>query len=116
VDHVDGLMRPRDYLERLSRECKPRPYIVVEKILLGHELLREDWPVDGTTGYDFLAVTNNLFVDGANLPAMQEAYSRLTGLKWTLEDAAYDQKRWIIQHLFRGETFALGLHLGVLSE
>ena len=29
-------------------------YLVVEKILTPHERLRDDWPVDGTTGYDFL--------------------------------------------------------------
>ena len=64
IDHVDGLYDPGDYLRRLqarAREIRPdlysdeRPlYLVVEKILgIGEEL--PDWPVDGTTGYDFLA-------------------------------------------------------------
>jgi (1->4)-alpha-D-glucan 1-alpha-D-glucosylmutase len=53
IDHVDGLLDPKGYLARL-RERAPRPfYLVVEKILARHEALREDWPVDGTTGYEF---------------------------------------------------------------
>jgi (1->4)-alpha-D-glucan 1-alpha-D-glucosylmutase len=116
VDHVDGLFNPREYLERLASECGAHAYIVVEKILLQHETLPEDWKVAGTTGYDFLGIVNNLFVDGANLPSLSNTYKRITGLSWTLDDAAYQQKRWIVQHMFRGEMFALSLHLNLLAE
>src|SRR5207247_2474561 len=37
-------------------------YVVVEKILGAYETLREDWPVYGTSGYDFLNLLNGLFV------------------------------------------------------
>ena len=60
VDHVDGLTDPKAYLDRLQRrltEVRPDSapfYIWVEKILIGEERLPGDWPVAGTTGYEFL--------------------------------------------------------------
>lgn len=62
VDHVDGLADPLGYLERL-RAMAPQAWIVVEKILTRSETLRDAWPVDGTTGYDFLNDVLGLFVD-----------------------------------------------------
>ena len=54
IDHVDGLFDPKAYLEAL-RDRVGRPfYLVVEKILAPHEQLCADWPVEGTTGYDYL--------------------------------------------------------------
>lgn len=115
VDHVDGLFLPREYLERL-RALDKRPYLVVEKILLEDETLPDNWPVDGTSGYDFLGMVNSVFVDGSNLAALQATYSRFTGLNWTFDEAAADQKLWIIKHLFRGEIFALSLHLELIAD
>jgi (1->4)-alpha-D-glucan 1-alpha-D-glucosylmutase len=72
IDHVDGLLDPKGYLERL-REAAPRPfYLVVEKILSRHESLREDWPVQGTTGYEFANLVLGLLVD----PAGEEGFTR----------------------------------------
>jgi (1->4)-alpha-D-glucan 1-alpha-D-glucosylmutase len=115
VDHVDGLYKPREYLEHLNA-IEPRPYVVVEKILLENERLPGDWPIDGTSGYDFLGVVNGILIDGANLDRLQNIYRRFTGLNWTVEDAAYEQKRWIILHLFRGEMSALSLHLELIAD
>ncbi len=116
VDHVDGLLAPREYLERLGAMAGSRPYIVVEKILLEDERLPESWPVEGTSGYDFLGVLNGVFIDGGNFERLQDTYSRFTGLSWTFDEAAYEQKRWIVRHLFRGEMFALSLHLELLAD
>ena len=53
VDHPDGLRDPKEYFERLHK-ASPRAWIVAEKILEPGEHLPSSWPVDGTTGYDFL--------------------------------------------------------------
>ena len=50
----------RGYLERLRAEGVEQVW--VEKILEPGEQLR-DWPVEGTTGYDFLNDAEALFVD-----------------------------------------------------
>jgi (1->4)-alpha-D-glucan 1-alpha-D-glucosylmutase len=78
VDHVDGLRDPEGYLQRLRRVA-PGAYVVVEKILEGDEDLPPEWPVEGTTGYDFVARVTNAFVDPAGEELMTTCYSRLTG-------------------------------------
>jgi (1->4)-alpha-D-glucan 1-alpha-D-glucosylmutase len=60
IDHVDGLRDPEAYLHRLREAVGPSTYVVVEKILEGEERLPPSWPVDGTSGYDFLAQVNAL--------------------------------------------------------
>ena len=63
IDHVDGLLDPKAYLARL-RAHAPKPfYLVIEKILARHETVREDWPIDGTTGYEFANLVLGLLVD-----------------------------------------------------
>jgi len=77
IDHIDGLFDPRGYCERLQREFGPL-YVLVEKILAHYENL-PDWPVAGTTGYDFANQVLALFVDPAAEGAMTRLYRRLTG-------------------------------------
>ncbi len=81
IDHVDGLRDPQAYLERL-RARAPNAWIVVEKILTADETLPASWPVDGTTGYDFLEKLSGLFVDPDGEHAMTEVFERITGMPW----------------------------------
>ncbi|MGH9016296.1 MAG: malto-oligosyltrehalose synthase [Acidimicrobiales bacterium] len=69
VDHVDGLADPTGYLARLrtavdGRRDAPadRAVVLVEKILARGESLPEQWPVDGTTGYEFIDIAGGLFI------------------------------------------------------
>lgn len=78
VDHVDGLRDPLAYLDRL-RAAAPDAYIVVEKILGTSERLPASWPVQGTTGYEFIAYIDGLFVDPAGEQAFTATYHALTG-------------------------------------
>ena len=79
IDHIDGLLDPKGYLERLRARAPNRegrsPYLVVEKILGPHEPLRADWPVDGTTGYE---VTNQLLAVMVD-PGAEASFSRIYG-------------------------------------
>jgi (1->4)-alpha-D-glucan 1-alpha-D-glucosylmutase len=76
VDHPDGLVDPAGYLRRL-RDRGAR-HVWVEKILEPGEELR-DWPVEGTTGYEFANDVTALFVDPAAEEPMTEIYAELTG-------------------------------------
>jgi (1->4)-alpha-D-glucan 1-alpha-D-glucosylmutase len=62
VDHVDGLVDPAAYLQRLRDAAGRQAWVVVEKILDDGEELPAEWPVQGTTGYDFVALTTRLLV------------------------------------------------------
>ncbi len=63
IDHVDGLYDPQTYLINLRKLCGPDVYLVVEKILEPGETLPKSWPIQGTTGYDFLGLVNQLFIN-----------------------------------------------------
>ena len=63
VDHVDGLADPGGYLRQLRHLLGDR-WIVVEKILAPGETLPDDWPVDGTTGYEHARVLEHALLDG----------------------------------------------------
>ena len=75
LDHIDGLLDPKAYLDRLRYETGPNCFIVVEKILMNHEYLRSSWPIQGTTGYDFLNLLFGLFID----PAQEAAFTKIYG-------------------------------------
>jgi len=85
IDHPDGLRDPARYFEQLQDSCRAalaapedadRFYVVVEKILLGSERLRAEWPVAGTTGYDFMNQLNGLFVARHNEQFLSTIYFR----------------------------------------
>jgi (1->4)-alpha-D-glucan 1-alpha-D-glucosylmutase len=102
IDHVDGLRRPGQYLERL-REAAPRAWIVVEKILEGEERLPERWPVDGTTGYDFLNVALRLFVDPAGEAPFTDLWHELTGDPTPWDDAVLDAKFQVLREVLAAD-------------
>ncbi|WP_243359614.1 malto-oligosyltrehalose synthase [Fundidesulfovibrio terrae] len=103
VDHIDGLYDPSFYLQRLRGQA-PGAYIVVEKILMAHESLPAFWPVQGTTGYDFMALACNLFVHGGQGAAFQKIYSGFTGVKKSLGDILTQKKREIIRRHMAGDV------------
>lgn len=78
VDHVDGLLDPERYLNDL-RASAPNSYLVVEKVLDYDEQLPGAFPVQGTTGYDFIAHVDGLFVDLQNEEPMTTLYQAFTG-------------------------------------
>lgn len=91
IDHPDGLRDPRQYFMRL-RAHAPQAWIIGEKILEPGEFLREDWPIDGTSGYDFLNVCNNLLVHPEGLQQLDAVYREFTGRGEDFETLAHDKK------------------------
>ena len=111
VDHVDGLREPWVYLERL-RDRLPGGWIVVEKILAPGETLRAEWPVEGTTGYDFCARVTGLLVDPAGLAAIESAYADLTGDNAGFPEVAARARRDVLDQLLEAEV----THLKALAR
>ncbi|ALL67902.1 Malto-oligosyltrehalose synthase [Paraburkholderia caribensis MBA4] len=101
IDHVDGLAEPREYTQRLRQRLSElregtTPYIVVEKILGRGEALRDDWPVDGTTGYDFMNDAGALLHDPAGAAPLAEAWADLSGRPANFVDEALPARRKIL--------------------
>ncbi len=122
VDHVDGLLDPLKYLSNLQREAEGRHpethpfYVVVEKILGHDELLRREWPVRGTTGYEFMNLLNGVFVDAANGQALRELYAEFTGARVRFADLLYKCKRLILKAAMSSELYVLSRRLTRIAE
>jgi (1->4)-alpha-D-glucan 1-alpha-D-glucosylmutase len=91
-------------------------YVVVEKILGVHEALRQDWPVYGTSGYDFLNVLNGLFVDAEKRGAFTRLYRDWTQDPRTFAEVVYDAKRLMMQVSLSSEVHMLTYQLDRLAQ
>lgn len=99
VDHIDGLWDPHQYLERL-RARFPTTYLVVEKILGRTEHLPREWPVEGSTGYDFSAMVGGLFCRKRSARQFSRIYARFTGERRSYRQMLAEKKRLIVgKHL-----------------
>ncbi|MCL6653205.1 malto-oligosyltrehalose synthase [Agrobacterium rubi] len=107
VDHVDGLADPEEYLERLRRDAGPDCYLTVEKILGEGETLPPEWPVSGTTGYEFIAALSDVFVDDAKLAALRNAYENTVGQSLDVPNALRSAKLLMADKNFTGEFSTL---------
>ncbi len=115
VDHPDGLRDPQEYLGRLRRDS-PQRWIVVEKILAPGEDLPVDWPVEGTTGYDFARLATGLFVDRAAEASLTDTYRHFTGEGRAFAEVAHESKRQVVKSLFGSDLNRLTDQLVRIAE
>ena len=115
IDHIDGLFDPKAYLEALRAGAREPFYLVVEKILAPHESLRADWPIEGTTGYDYANLSLGVLLDPASEPAFTQAYHDLTGEDQDFATVARDCKIKIMDNEMASELNALGRRAAQLA-
>lgn len=106
IDHPDGLYDPEKYFrelqagmaEKANSHASGKPvYVIVEKILTGDERLRKEWPVAGTTGYEFANLVNDLFVDRTTATRMERIYRAFVGEPIEFHDQVYQAKKLILK-------------------
>jgi (1->4)-alpha-D-glucan 1-alpha-D-glucosylmutase len=101
IDHPDGLLDPLGYFQRLAAaafsEHPASPPVYVEKILGHGESLRDEWPVAGTTGYDFLNQVEALFIDPAGYAAIEDEYRRIIRQPLEFPAIARQGKRLVLE-------------------
>jgi malto-oligosyltrehalose synthase/4-alpha-glucanotransferase len=103
IDHVDGLFDPTGYLNQLRELAGPETYIAVEKILEPGETMPNQWPIQGNTGYDFLAYVNNLFTYSPGQETFNKLYQELVGEEARVHDQIHEKKAYILQQHMGGE-------------
>lgn len=115
IDHIDGLYDPTRYLNSLRQRAQ-NSYIVVEKILELEEEIPRIWPVEGTTGYDFINFANGLFVDQSNEEKFSAIYENFSRQRTSYEDLVADKKRLIIEARMAGEVERLAFLIEAVSS
>lgn len=103
VDHPDGLRDPEQYFRRL-RDHSPEAWIVAEKILHRGERVPSSWPVEGTTGYDFMTVTDGLFVDAEHEGAFTDFYQYFTAEPTDYEEVLRTKKYQVMDDLLGSDV------------
>ncbi len=134
LDHIDGLYDPSGYCQRLLArvaEVLPRVggappaldaragqpiYLVVEKILARHEYLREDLPVAGTTGYEFIGLVGGLFVDPGAERQLTAVYHRFIGAEPDFGEIVLAAKRQVLRYALNSELHVLAHELHRLAQ
>ncbi len=106
VDHPDGFANPQQYFRRL-REESPRAWVVAEKILTPGEHLPSNWPIHGTTGYDFLNTVSGLFIQRQNEQAFTNFYHDFTGRTASCDEVIRQSRLEVIRSHFVSETSRL---------
>ena len=104
IDHIDGLQNPDEYLDRLRKKVGLDAYIVAEKILEADEELPAEWPIQGETGYHFLALTNKLLTDKSGSEKLRDFYfTRCEQACKDYRDLARKSKVKILTQFMHGE-------------
>jgi (1->4)-alpha-D-glucan 1-alpha-D-glucosylmutase len=98
-----------------SNQYKPF-YIVVEKVLARNEKMPQEWPIFGTTGYDFLNSLNSIFVATKNAVLFDRIYSQFIGDKINFFQVAYEKKKLVMQVAMSGEIHTLGNYISRTTE
>ena len=114
IDHVDGLFDPGSYCAQLREEAGASVYITVEKILARYERL-PDWPISGSTGYDFANQALALFVDSSAETAMTRLYHRLTERFDDFDAVLYASKKRIMRINLASEMNVLARRFHLLA-
>jgi (1->4)-alpha-D-glucan 1-alpha-D-glucosylmutase len=124
IDHIDGLRDPLGYLRRLQEGAGGNPehgrhpafYAIVEKVFANGQTLPGEWPICGTTGYDFLNLLNGLFLEPEGCRKLDHIYESFVGAKIRYEDLVYEKKKEVMESLLGVEMRSLGHHLALLAE
>ncbi len=130
IDHPDGLYDPADYYRRLQKagaralpeQVRSEPheapafYLVVEKILGSHEHLPGDWPVHGTTGYDFANLLTSLLVFPDSENELTRLYNRFTGNRYDFDALLFEKKKLVIKTQLSSELAVLANMLDQIAQ
>ncbi|MDQ3199288.1 MAG: malto-oligosyltrehalose synthase, partial [Verrucomicrobiota bacterium] len=127
IDHPDGLYLPDEYFEKLQRraaetgtqslpEDKRAIYVVVEKILSGDEQLRSDWPVHGTTGYDFMNDVVGVLVDSSAERDITATFHKFIGHNLNFGHLVYAKKLLVMRLSLANDVNVMGAMFDRISE
>jgi (1->4)-alpha-D-glucan 1-alpha-D-glucosylmutase len=120
IDHIDGLQDPARYAQNLRSLMGESCYIIAEKILEAKEEMPAHWPLQGTSGYEFLSFLNQLLTYRKGAKELLEFYKELLPDVPPYRKLIFDSKKLILENYITGEwnnlahlfqSLELGAHL-----
>jgi (1->4)-alpha-D-glucan 1-alpha-D-glucosylmutase len=115
IDHIDGLYDPNQYLVALRQKVGDI-YLIIEKILELREKLPKRWPIQGTTGYDFLNYLNGLFCQQENEAQFDRIYAQFAQFTLPYAQLVLEKKRLIADKNLAGDVDNLARFLKRISS
>jgi (1->4)-alpha-D-glucan 1-alpha-D-glucosylmutase len=116
IDHVDGLLDPKEYCRQL-RQKAPKPfYLIVEKILARHEDLRDDWGVDGTTGYEAASLITGLLIDPKGEEPLTQLYTDFVGAGEPYDEIVRAGKIRVMENELASELNAVAREIAAVAR
>ncbi|MGZ5054219.1 MAG: malto-oligosyltrehalose synthase [Methylobacter sp.] len=127
IDHGDGLYDPVAYYQRLNNKIAaildtgteqdtPPIYIVAEKIIANYEYLSTNWPIHGTTGYEFANMVNGVFIDSAAEKPLTQCYSRFIERRQDFDELVYQAKKLVMTTSLASELNVLANQLSRIAD
>lgn len=103
IDHIDGLQDPARYTQELRAELGEGCYIIAEKILEAKEDMPAQWPLQGTSGYEFLSFLNQLLTYRKGARQLLDFYRELIPEMPAYNKLIFDSKKLILENYISGE-------------
>lgn len=123
IDHIDGLHDPAKYTLSLREEAGDSCYIIAEKILEAKEEMPTQWPLQGTSGYEFLSSLNQLLTHRKGARELLAFYQELIHDIPSYQELILESKKLILENYMAGEwnnltrlLFSLRLDGGFSAE
>ena len=103
IDHIDGLHDPAGYSQDLRAALGEGCYIIAEKILEAKEDMPAQWPLQGTSGYEFLSFLNQLLTYRKGARQLLDFYRELIPEMPAYSKLIFDSKKLILENYIFGE-------------
>ncbi len=103
IDHIDGLNDPARYTQNLRSLMGESCYIIAEKILEAKEDMPAHWPLQGTSGYEFLSFLNQLLTHRKGAKQLVSFYQELIPDMPPYRKLIFDSKKLILEKYMGGE-------------
>ncbi|MGC1241804.1 MAG: malto-oligosyltrehalose synthase, partial [Chryseosolibacter sp.] len=103
IDHIDGLQDPAKYTQELRKLMGESCYIIAEKILEAKEDMPSHWPLQGTSGYEFLSYLNQLLTQRKGARQLLTFYQQLLPDVPSYRKLIFESKKLILENYISGE-------------
>lgn len=111
IDHIDGLKDPAGYIRNLRKRLGDDCYLIAEKILEAKESMPAQWPLEGTSGYEFLSHVSQLITNRKGARQLAAFYRELMPSLPAYQELVLANKRLILERYMAGEWDNLVRHL-----